>query len=44
MNERLIENLATIIAITALLGCVVLGPVGRALARWSPGVLEDRRP
>lgn len=40
MNERLIENLATILAITALLGSVVLGPVGRALARR----LEGHRP
>jgi hypothetical protein len=37
MNERLIENLATIIAIAGLGLAIVLGPVGRAIARRIAG-------
>ncbi len=40
-NRLLIENLATIIAITLLLGTVALGPVGRALARRIEGKRAD---
>lgn len=36
-NRLLIENLATIAAITLLLGAVALGPLGRALARRIEG-------
>jgi hypothetical protein len=39
-NRLLIENLATIAAITLLLGSIALGPLGRALARR----IEGRRP
>lgn len=44
-NRLLIENLATIIAITALIGSVALGPLGRALARRIEGrraEMDDR--
>jgi hypothetical protein len=37
MERLLIENLATIVAITALLGAVALGPIGRAIARRIEG-------
>ena len=37
MDRLLIENLATILSITGLLGFVALGPIGRALARRIEG-------
>ncbi|HSB54211.1 MAG TPA: hypothetical protein VLD58_07630 [Gemmatimonadales bacterium] len=40
MERLLIENLATIVAITALLGAVALGPIGRAIARRIEGRLH----
>jgi hypothetical protein len=40
-NRLLIENLATIAAITLLLGSVALGPLGRALARRIEGRRAD---
>lgn len=40
-NRLLIENLATIAAITLLLGSVALGPLGRALARRIEGRRSD---
>jgi len=40
-NRLLIENLATIAAISLLLGTLVLGPVGRALARRIEGKRVD---
>jgi hypothetical protein len=45
----LIENIATIVAITGILGFVALGPVGRAIARRIEGkpaeadVVDDLR-
>jgi len=41
MDRLLIENLATIGAISAFLGFVVLGPIGRALARRIEGRTVD---
>jgi hypothetical protein len=40
-NRLLIENLATIAAISLLLGALVLGPVGRAFARRIEGRRDD---
>lgn len=40
-NRLLIENLATIAAISLLLGALVLGPVGRAFARRIEGKGTD---
>lgn len=37
VTRLLIENLATIVAITGILGFVALGPIGRALARRIEG-------
>ena len=37
----LIENIATIVAITGILGFVALGPIGRALARRIEGKAVD---
>lgn len=37
MERLLIENLATIAALTLLLGSVAVGPIGRAIARRIEG-------
>ncbi len=37
ITRLLVENLATILAITGILGFVALGPIGRALARRIEG-------
>ena len=37
MSRLLIENLATILAITGIIAFVALGPIGRAIARRSEG-------
>jgi hypothetical protein len=40
MDRLLIENLATILSITGIIGFVALGPIGRALARRIEGRLD----
>lgn len=40
ITRLLVENLATILAITGIIGFVALGPIGRALARR----IEGREP
>ena len=41
ITRLLVENLATILAITGVIGFVALGPIGRALARRT-SELEER--
>ncbi len=41
ITRLLVENLATILAITGIIGFVALGPIGRALARRIEGRDHD---